>query len=1195
MLTQASAVAAAAGSKPGARSQAGAPSPKKDKRAPAVRADASGIYFSPQDDDAKDSSTGAAEQSEQADPLAMYRAAAAAATKALTNTDRSSPGSDQRPTNKSFDSILRRIFRAMDTDFDGVVRFDEVTAMIAAAHASGSSSRVATDRIGSASKRGLASTRIRPQGSVALDLPSEFDLEVFLREMGRLAGSMDTASFESHVLGLFECFRDDLSHAVETGCGSGAASSTTIDATVSSHRPVLGGISAATPPSDAVVSASQTPVYSFLDSIVSVAAHSDIRAAGVFPCVCTAWRDAVEAHSSQYWRMLAVRLSSSCLLYLHDNSVCPSTAGWRSQFLHLWAQRRTWQGGHDDASKSASSQAFQVSVAVRFRPAVANAGGEDTERDGEEVVVIPLHQKVAMVRAKRGCSHGQAMRIVMRQEQQAKDRRAGKRGMMGGLAGTGGASANADGCSVAAAQQASSTYRERQSAAQDAAAAAYVAAKSAEGINPLGRAKNEQAVARVEQTNSISEGTKDTAAKTEASEVFVTAFQGMPAAATEAMIIRFFDKVFKRSRPMKRHGRTPRADASASEGHPIKAVKLLPAANGFVDGFLEFHADSEAAAAVNMNGCDAYGDAFGDCAVKVFRSTPEHLEMCVQGGRALDRSEADLLVKDAELTRLTNLHAVREARQKEKEQQKADAEALRAVNEEHARQRRAKERAAERAAKLAAEANKTEEEKEEDQQRAREEAAHQGKASIISINPEKTQVLAMAPSVGLRPFTFARVFEPDSQQEDVYDRCGRAAVADLLNGQSGCVIVYGQTGSGKTHTMFGDGMDSVGLVPRVCGELMDALQERKSTVGIASKLSVAYVEIFGSEVTDLLRGGAPIGSNASTDEGGECSVDNTFHAHRWVLDGRVDVPVETVGRAMEVLAQGDKCKRRAATAMNARSSRAHALFILSLKQVRDGIEVTDKLFLADLGGSERLNKSRAADEVKSLVSVEGGDEVSRISWKEYYAARQKLQESLNINVGLFCLQKCIEALLQREAAASSGEKQVHVPYGDSKLTLLLKDALTGGARLTVLVCASLEPRNAVESIQTLRFGESCSQVETRGGRNAGAGAAALRKLVADIDDEIAAVQAIIIRDQRWEKRIETREDVIELKDNFTSKVTHDGVEDHSQGVLVVGKDDGKGGVQTITHQVERNVLVGAEEAEAKLATLLERKRQLLGE
>ena len=112
---------------------------------------------------------------------------------------------------------------------------------------------------------------------------------------------------------------------------------------------------------------------------------------------------------------------------------------------------------------------------------------------------------------------------------------------------------------------------------------------------------------------------------------------------------------------------------------------------------------------------------------------------------------------------------------------------------------------------------------------------------------------------------------------------------------------------------------------------------------------------------------------------------------------------------------------------------------------------------------------------------------------QYYEHRTRLHESLNINVGLYALQRCIEGLIQREALKATG-KAVHVPFADSKLTLLLKKALSGGARTTVLVCASLEPRNAVESIQSLRFGEACSRVEMRTSR-AVDGAATLKRLV----------------------------------------------------------------------------------------------------
>ena len=45
---------------------------------------------------------------------------------------------------------------------------------------------------------------------------------------------------------------------------------------------------------------------------------------------------------------------------------------------------------------------------------------------------------------------------------------------------------------------------------------------------------------------------------------------------------------------------------------------------------------------------------------------------------------------------------------------------------------------------------------------------------------------------------------------------------------------------------------------------------------------------FVGQVTDLLREGSTIGA---ADDG----ADNHFHAHRWVLEGRADVPIDSVG------------------------------------------------------------------------------------------------------------------------------------------------------------------------------------------------------------------------------------------------------------------------------------------------------------
>ena len=79
----------------------------------------------------------------------------------------------------------------------------------------------------------------------------------------------------------------------------------------------------------------------------------------------------------------------------------------------------------------------------------------------------------------------------------------------------------------------------------------------------------------------------------------------------------------------------------------------------------------------------------------------------------------------------------------------------------------------------------------------------------------------------------------------------------------------------------------------------------------------------------------------------------------------------------------------------------------------------------------------------------------------YYRQRERLQETLNINVGLYALQRCIEALIHRDAAARAGVS-IHVPFADSKLTLMLKDALSGGAR-------------SAAATRSRSFGSSCAR------------------------------------------------------------------------------------------------------------------------
>ena len=163
-------------------------SPKKKKKA--VKADYGGVYFGAEE---PDTSRGGPDLEED-DPMASYRAAAAAAKAAIVK---------ERKEDANI-ALYRKIFARMDGDGDGVVDMADVIEKVAAGTAQ-------------LSQRAQAA---RPEGAVALQLPMTFGLNEWVAEMKRMASKMDEATFEANVLGLFACFNEaDTSSIVMGGDG----------------------------------------------------------------------------------------------------------------------------------------------------------------------------------------------------------------------------------------------------------------------------------------------------------------------------------------------------------------------------------------------------------------------------------------------------------------------------------------------------------------------------------------------------------------------------------------------------------------------------------------------------------------------------------------------------------------------------------------------------------------------------------------------------------------------------------------------------------------------------------------------------------------------------------------------------------------------------------------------------------------
>ena len=289
----------------------------------------------------------------------------------------------------------------------------------------------------------------------------------------------------------------------------------------------------------------------------------------------------------------------------------------------------------------------------------------------------------------------------------------------------------------------------------------------------------------------------------------------------------------------------------------------------------------------------------------------------------------------------------------------------------------------------------------------------------------------------------------------------------FLDGYNVTIMAYGQTGSGKSFTM-GTSESSLdyegceGLIPRFVYDLFENLQQSGQSTdedpstpssSTSHRIQVSFLEIYGEDVFDLLpgdtRGSDRPSLQVRENEGGNV-----------VVQGQSSKSVETAEEAVDYLYQGMKNRITASTLMNAGSSRSHAVYVITLEQTNgsddDAAQVTSKLTFVDLAGSERIGRTQAEGKLK--------------------------KEGIQINSGLFCLGQVINGLAD-DQRLKSGVKSVHIPYRNSKLTHLLKDALGGNSQTLFLACVSPAESNESETHSTLTYAKAARNIRNKPVRN----------------------------------------------------------------------------------------------------------------
>ncbi|KAK6161241.1 hypothetical protein DH2020_004622 [Rehmannia glutinosa] len=308
---------------------------------------------------------------------------------------------------------------------------------------------------------------------------------------------------------------------------------------------------------------------------------------------------------------------------------------------------------------------------------------------------------------------------------------------------------------------------------------------------------------------------------------------------------------------------------------------------------------------------------------------------------------------------------------------------------------------------------------------------HNANPSALLINSDGKS-LRVKTEIGYRDFSLDGVSMSENDDLDgFYKKFVESRINGVRLGQKCTIMMYGPTGSGKSHTMFGSSTQS-GIVYRALKDILgDGEEDDVGKLGMGIFVQVTVLEIYNEEIYDLLSsanagGGFSIGwskggsaSKARLEVMGKKAKNATF------------ISGNEAGKMLKEIQKVEKRRIVKSTLCNERSSRSHCLIILDVPTVGG------RLMLVDMAGSENIEQ----------------------------AGQNGLEEKMQtgkINQGNTALKRVVESIANGDS---------HVPFRDSKLTMLLQDSFEDDkSKILMILCASPDPKELHKTIATLEYG-----------------------------------------------------------------------------------------------------------------------------
>ena len=304
---------------------------------------------------------------------------------------------------------------------------------------------------------------------------------------------------------------------------------------------------------------------------------------------------------------------------------------------------------------------------------------------------------------------------------------------------------------------------------------------------------------------------------------------------------------------------------------------------------------------------------------------------------------------------------------------------------------------------------------------------------VSAINPKvciydcKLKIDGYTKYIDTNDFYFDNVFGENEDTNLLFECSVKPSLDILLKGGVVTCFAYGQTGSGKTYTMKG-------IQDAAIYNIFDNFLEIKKVLKKNFKFFISFFEIYSGRLYDLLNNRNKV--MALEDKNQKVQI-----------YGLTEKEVFTPKEMQDIVDFAMAMRTTHNTVTNETSSRSHAIcnFIIKTEGKKEDEEYA-KLSLVDLAGSERATETQSNN-------------------------KSRLAEGAEINKSLLALKECIRALDVRKA---KGNNDQHVPFRNSKLTLVLRDSFLYKADLCKIImisCVSPSNHSSNHTINTLRYAD----------------------------------------------------------------------------------------------------------------------------